>query len=332
MLFKNASYNIVLRMRQYLSITKNALMELVRQPVYLILMTCSSAFIVFLSGVYYFGFGDDPELVKSSALAVMLFVGLLGSVLSASASLAHEIRTGTSLAVLSKPVTRTCFILAKYSGVALAILIVTYVNTLAALLASRMAFDAYGSPDNLGMMIFYLSIALAYLFGGLSNFFLRRPFVSDTVFLKVLLVSLAFVIINFINKDGQFQKFGENVDWRMVPASILILFALLIIAGIAIACSTRLEMLPTMAACSGFFLFGLFSDYLFGEPASKGAIWANILYAILPNWQHFWVADALEPGKSIPWGYIWNAGLYFVGYSSAIIILAICFFENRELS
>ena len=39
---------------------------------------CSAAFIVFLSSVYYFGFGDDPKLVKDSTLAVMLLAGLFG--------------------------------------------------------------------------------------------------------------------------------------------------------------------------------------------------------------------------------------------------------------
>ena len=96
-------------------------MELVRQSIYLILMTASTAFIAFLSSIYYFGFGDDPKLVKDSALAVMLLTGLFGAVLSAAASVAHEIRSGTALAVLAKPVGRIQFLLAKYFGVAAAL-------------------------------------------------------------------------------------------------------------------------------------------------------------------------------------------------------------------
>jgi len=59
-------------------------MELVRQPVFLLLMTASGAFGVFLAVVPYFGFGDDPKMVKDSVMAVMLVAGLLGAVLSAS--------------------------------------------------------------------------------------------------------------------------------------------------------------------------------------------------------------------------------------------------------
>ena len=164
-------------MRQFITIATNAFMELVRQPVFLLLMTCSAVFEIFLATPYYFAFGDEPKLVKNSTLAAMLLTGLLGAVLSASASLAREIRSGTALAVLSKPVGRAQFLLAKYAGLIAALTVLTYVNLVAALLASRMAFDAYGSTDLFAWGIFALSLVLAYLLGGFSNFFLRRPFV-----------------------------------------------------------------------------------------------------------------------------------------------------------
>src|ERR1700761_1573492 len=141
-------------MRQFLTITANAFMELVRQPIFLLLLTGSVLFELFLAVPYYFAFGDEPKLVENSVLAVMLLAGLFGAVLSASASLAREIRSGTALAVLSKPVGRTQFLLAKFTGLVLALTLLTYVNLLVALLASRMAFDAYGSTDTLALGIF----------------------------------------------------------------------------------------------------------------------------------------------------------------------------------
>ena len=53
-------------MRQFVTIAANAFMELIRQPVFLLLMTLSSLFEVFLSCVNYFGFGDEPKLVKNT--------------------------------------------------------------------------------------------------------------------------------------------------------------------------------------------------------------------------------------------------------------------------
>src|SRR3954453_1628376 len=141
-------------MRQFVTIATNAFMEVIRQQDLLLLMTGSAMFEIFLATPYYFAFGDEPKLVKNSTLAVMLLSGLFGAVLSASASLAREIRSGTVLAVLSKPVGRAQFVLAKYVGLTAALGVLTYVNLLAALLASRMAFDAYGSTDLFAVGIF----------------------------------------------------------------------------------------------------------------------------------------------------------------------------------
>ncbi len=254
-------------MRQFTTIAVNAFMELVRQPVFLLLTTVSAAFEIFLATPYYFAFGDEPKLVKNSVLAVMLLSGLFGAVLTASASLAREIRLGTALAVLSKPVGRTQFLLAKYAGLVLALTLMTFINTVTALIASRMVFDAYGSTDLAAVGIVAGALALAYLLGGFSNFFLRRPFVSDTFFALVITITLAaFVIFQFTKQS---QSLGEMaaVDWRMVPAAILILFALWILAALALACSTRFDMIPTLAICSAIFLVGIMSDYLFGRYA-----------------------------------------------------------------
>jgi hypothetical protein len=123
------------------------------------------------------------------------------------------------------------------------------------------------------------------------------------------------------------------MDWRLVPAAVLILFALWILAAVALACSTRLEMLPTLAICSAVFLLGIMSDYLFGRPAEQGVWWATALYTIIPNWQLFWLADAVEMGRStFHWNYVGKALLYVAGYVGAALSLAVVLFEERELS
>jgi hypothetical protein len=307
-------------------------MELIRQPVFLLLMTTSGVFIAYLASMPYFGFGDDPKLVKDSVLAVMLLAGLLGAVLSASNSVAREIHAGTALAVLSKPVGRAQFLLAKYLGLAGALSVLAYLNLIAVLLASRMAYDAYGDTDWVALGIFCGALLLAYGMGGFSNYFLRRPFVSDAVLCVVGMSTLAFIGINFIGKEGQLQAFGTGIDWRMAQAAVLILFAVWILAGLALLCSTRLEMISTLAICSAFFLLGLMSDYLFGERAKAGSWWASVLYSVLPNWQLFWTGDALEEGKAIPWSYLGAAFGYVLAYVGAALAVALYLFEDRELA
>ncbi len=308
-------------------------MELIRQPVFLLLMTGSVVFELFLAVPYYFALGDEPKLVENSALAVMLLSGLFGAVLSASASLAREIRVGTALAVLSKPVGRAQFLLAKYAGLAAALMLLTYVNLIGVLLCSKMAFDAYGSTDLAALGIFAAGVAVAYALGGFSNFFLRRPFVSDAVLALVVTATLAaFIIIRFTQQEQSLFT-AAHVDWRLVPAGILILFAVWILAALALACSTRLDTIPTLAVCSAFFLIGLMSDYLFGQRAEAGNWWASTLYTVIPNWQLFWLADALDMGKStFHWDYVAKAFAYTVGYAGAALAIGTALFEERELS
>jgi ABC-type transport system involved in multi-copper enzyme maturation permease subunit len=320
-------------MRQFLTIAGNAFMELIRQPVFLLLMTVSSLFEVFLACVNYFGFGDEPKLVKNSALAVMFVAGLFGAVLSASASVAREIRNGTALAVLAKPVGRAQFLLAKYVGLSCALTMLTFVNCIACLLATRMAFDAYGDIDYPGLEVFCGSIVIAYIAAGLTNYFLRRPFVSDAVWGVVIMAVIAFAVLQFIPREaGRMGPDYKGMDWRVLPASVLILMALLILAAIALACSTRVEVVPTLAICSALFLLGLVSDYFWGTRAHAGHWWASVLYAVTPNWQLFWMADALEQNNKIPLSYLGEALGYAVAYIGAVLALALTLFEDRELT
>lgn len=319
-------------MRQVVTIAFNAFMELLRQPIFLLLMTASAVFAVFLASTPYFGFGEDDKLVKDSVLATMLIAGLFASVISASNSLAHEIRTGTALAVLSKPVGRIQFLLAKYIGLASALAVLTYVNLVSALVASKIAFTAYGEADKRALGIFLGSILLAYAVGGFTNYFLRRPFVSDATFFLAVFVTIAAIVIGQLERPETMFEDHINMDWRLIPAAILILFAFFLLAGLALACSTRFDLIATLSICSCLFLVGLMSDYLFGRPAAEGVWWASMLYTVLPNWQLFWLADALENDKSIPWTYVGHAFLYVIMYLGALLALAMALFEERELS
>ena len=321
-------------MRQFGTIAINAFMEVVQQPVFLLLMTCSAFFCVFLSIVPYFGFGDDVQIVKTSLLAVSLVTGLLGSVLCASSSVAREIRSGTALAVLSKPVGRARFILGKYLGLSGALSILIYTNLVACLLASRMAYDAYGSADTFSFGIYCFGGLLAsYIIAGFLNYFIQVRFVFTTVIALVVLTTAMFAII--LSTEAATTGASADprtVDWRLIPASILLLFAVLILTALALACSTRLELLPTLAVCSGVLFLGLMSDWLFLEKTEDGIWWASLLYTVIPNWQNFWLADVLSGKETIPLAYLGQAFLYLIGYTGATLTVALWLFEDRELT
>ena len=304
-------------MRQIPIIALNAFMELVRQPVFLLLFTVSPLVMIVLAAVPYFGFGGtdmgpvnfDIKMVKDGALSVMFISGLFAAVICASSSLAREVSTGTALAVLSKPVGRMYFIIGKYLGIITGLTAGTYLNLIVLLLASRQAYDAYGNPDIVGVVTFGIFVALAFLGAGLMNYLFHKPFVPWAMGMLAVAMTLGFLTVCLQDKDrswwlvdngaqitAEFSDiwvftdgagidadgnpipteekagFADDVDWSLIRLAFLLLFALFILAAIALMCSTRMGWMPTMMICSGVFLLGLMSDYLLGEAAQGGGL------------------------------------------------------------
>ncbi len=93
------------------------------QPLYLLLLGLG-IFGVLLFGIYPFNtLGDDIRLLKDSGVTLIMVFGMLLAVWSAGTSVSEEIEGRTALTVLSKPVSRRSFILGKYTGIMLSVLV-----------------------------------------------------------------------------------------------------------------------------------------------------------------------------------------------------------------
>ena len=52
------------------------------------------------------------------------------------------------------------------------------------------------------------------------------------------------------------------------------------------------------------FLLGLMTDYLLGHAANSSPL-AALAYNLIPNWENFWMADALVGNAAgLPWVYV----------------------------
>lgn len=93
------------------------------QPLYLLLLGIG-IFIVLFFGFFPFNtLGDDIRVLKDSGVTLIMVLGMLQAVWSAGTSVSEEIEGRTALTVLSKPVSRRSFILGKYAGIMLAVLV-----------------------------------------------------------------------------------------------------------------------------------------------------------------------------------------------------------------
>ena len=85
-----------------------------------------------------------------------------------------------------------------------------------------------------------------------------------------------------------------------------------------------------LSAALVVFLAGLVSDYVFGRNAANHPL-ALVLHRILPNWQHFWMADALSGQETIPWTYVAVASGYALLYLAGVLCLGMLVFRNTEV-
>jgi len=171
---------------------------------------------------------------------------------------------------------------------------------------------------------------LACALAGLTNFWLRRPFNHDAFLFLQLTLTLALVYGALVDESGQWTPFGRPLTWTLVPAGGLLAAALLVFGALALALATRLEPLPALLCCLVVLLAALMSDYLLGRAAatSRAAAWA---YRIVPNWNHFWVADALHDETPIPWTYVRDALGYAAAYIAGLLSLGLASFRHREV-
>jgi ABC-type transport system involved in multi-copper enzyme maturation permease subunit len=318
--------------------------EIPRQPALLLLSTTLILFIGCLPFLITHNLGEAGKLVRDSALAMMFLGSLLLAVPAACNAVSTEIRRGTAGAILSKPVSRIRFLAAKFTGVSMVMLVFSGMATLAILMADRAAAIEFTVGWRY-LIPLYVAILSAYLLASLINFISSRPFASTAFWCMALLILAAF-IWTWVMKDNPhahetaIEHAGHSHDavniepvpirWGLIPACVLITLAALMIQALALLCALKLGVVPSLSVCSGFFLLGLMSDYLLAARAGE-SLWAKMLYFILPNWQHFWMADALTAGGSIPWIYVAHAAVYALVWTGGMLCLAFGFFDRMEV-
>lgn len=97
--------------------------EAIRQPVFLLLLLLAVTLLVINTVVPFFSLGEDVKMLKDCGLATILICGLLLAVWTASTSIADEIEGKTAMTLLSKPINRRQFVVGKYIGILVAVLL-----------------------------------------------------------------------------------------------------------------------------------------------------------------------------------------------------------------
>jgi len=311
-------------MNRIWAIGKNTFTEVIRMPAYSIVLAIGLGLIALSPSFTMYSLSEGAKLVKEMGLATVQLTGLLIAALSAAASVSREIDSRTATTVLSKPVGRLEFVLGKYIGLALALAVAFLLLTVTVLLAGRHGtLDTVRDKYDLPVVVLGLTaLGVALGIGFVGNYFLGWHFGATCVWAAVLLFPLALFAVCFVGPDWSRHAFGSRMDPQLIVGSILVLFAIMVVTAVALAASTRLKVVGTLVVCAAVLVVGLLSDYMFGGAAEEGNVFARIGYALVVNFQHFWVGDAVISATPVPIGYVLEAFAYAALYSLGALALA----------
>jgi ABC-type transport system involved in multi-copper enzyme maturation permease subunit len=314
-------------MINFFHIAKNTFTESIREPIFFILLITALVMIGHFPSMTLFVFGDQIKLVVDSSMATVLLFGLFVAVMSSSHTVTREMRNGTVLLLLSKPVYRWTFIIAKIAGIIFTVLVFVFLCNVGSIISLYVAKDQFRM--DMGAYYIYFGILIAScVFGMVMNFMYSRSFASYTT-LGIWILLPIYAIACLIFKDHP-----EILLQSYMYALVLVFLSVSMMAAITVVFATRLDLVANLTVCSVIFFLGLISSYLFlgdtGSPVLN--VICRVFYAVLPNWQFFWLADALATHKEIPASYVLWSGLYVVLYVSLCTMWAVVVFHNKEIA
>jgi ABC-type transport system involved in multi-copper enzyme maturation permease subunit len=123
---------------------------------------------------------------------------------------------------------------------------------------------------------------------------------------------------------------------RIVPGLVLAFLEAVIMAAISVAVSTRLPMLPNLIICGSIYVLGHLAALIVKSSAADDIVFVRfvgrLLAMVLPVLDHFEIEGAIAGATSVPMAYLGWALVYSAAYSAAAMLLALFFFEDRDLA
>ena len=319
-------------MYKLFTIAKNTFIETLRQPVYAIIIVAALLLFFLSPSLTMYTMSDDNKLLRELGLSTLFLTSLFIAIFSASGAVAQELENKTITTVLSKPVQRPIFIIAKFLGVTTAVVLAHYICTIALLMAIRHGvLETVNDTHDWTVLGTAAAIILAaFVLSAFFNYTYEWKFSSTAIVLTALFATLGIVFLSFIDRNWQFNPQENGFNAVDISGSVLLLLAAIIIVALAVALSARFNIVVTLSACIGIFLLGLVSDYAFGRFAET-QLWAKIGRFLVPNLQIFWISDAIYEGSEVPLKYIAISASYAICYTAATLALAIALFQRRQV-
>jgi len=317
-------------------LSMNACRECLREPVFYLMLLAALIMIGLFPYFSMFVFRQQIRLVCDSSMATTMLFGLFAAVLCSARTINREMKNGTVLLLMSKPVSRFSFVISKISGILISLTLFVFICNAATWLSVLIAKDQFRLSTPL-LCWYFGAICLAALFGGIRNFISQKSFSSNAVIAMAVLFPIIAAVTQVIRARTLPDYLKADTESFMqadvlVPALCMLFFAVWIMGVISSALATRMEIVGNLMVCLLLFLVGMVLHYFAAPAFGTGTVSALLCTSLVPNWQLFWMGDVLSNRIHIPAAYfVWTA-LYSVLYCAAWVGWAFFLFQDSELA
>lgn len=267
--------------QQILSIARNAFVESLRQPIFLLLVLLSGILQVFNTwntgySMNYTETGEvtgDNKLLLDIGMSTVFVAATILAAFIATSVLSREIENKTVLTVVSKPVGRPLLIIGKYLGVAAAIVVATLTMLLYLLFAIRHEVMSTAADELDGPVLFFSLTATftALALAAWTNYFYGWNFPQTAVSLLLPFCAVAYFLTLCVGKHWNLQSPAADFKPQITIACFCLTMAILVLTSIATAASSRFGQVATIGICLVVFMLSLLTNHLIGRHAYSNA-------------------------------------------------------------
>ena len=212
--------------QQLLAIIRNTFFESVRQPVVLVVLVGASLLIVLSNPLSAFTMDENQRMLIDIGLATIFMAAALLSGFIATNVLGREISNKTALTVISKPVGRPLFVIGKFLGVALAMMLATlHLFMIFMLVEAHAVLETVRDPIHVPVILFGLgAIIIGWGAAAWCNYFYNMVFTSSVIFFTTPLLLIGWLIAINFGPDFSPRPIGMGIKpdfWLAILAMMM---------------------------------------------------------------------------------------------------------------
>lgn len=295
-------------MRGIASVAKATALEILSEPLTLLVLLAALVLAVLAPAFHYHQFGEATRMARDAGFSAMFTCGSVVAVFGTIRAFRREMESGTVQMALSHPVSRGGFFLAKAAG-------------------SFVAYLAFS------MTVFGTSLAIvegARIGGAIASQTgdiarLSGPFLAAGVAVMLLPLLLGAVL-------NRFARF-RFVLTAMLTALVLALVAGGTCAALDSALLPRYAPVAALLVPPALLMLSASAAFAVRFKANAAAACVGVLAALcVPAVGNYYMADALSRGGTVSWSYVASASLAAMPAVAAFALLGLRFMGGRDLS